>query len=296
MEFGSTVTKLREGRGWSQAKLAEKAGVSQETVAAWESGQEFPGQEQLLSLAMALKVKIPRLIEKDEELMVKVIEGTETYETAVMGVVSVVTAACALVLIALSHTDPDALQIAIRVTEAVLIVGLLALVWQRRGPRAQRAKAFRDALEAADGSQTAFVIKRKAGRNTGNVIMQFVLGAIIAVTLIVLLTHPRRKREGFGFLPSPRLTRSRSCRKPRCCGQHVLCYTPPRTHQPRRTAGQHLPSRREGPRSQKLRPFASTMLPKTSRVTRDEKNPDTSPFLVGDVPGFWQNSAQKRGT
>lgn len=34
MEFGSTVTKLREGRGWSQAKLAEKAGVSQETVAA----------------------------------------------------------------------------------------------------------------------------------------------------------------------------------------------------------------------------------------------------------------------
>lgn len=187
MEFGSTVTKLREGRGWSQAKLAEKAGVSQETVAAWESGQEFPGQEQLLSLAMALKVKIPRLIEKDEELMVKVIEGTETYETAVMGVVSVVTAACALVLIALSHTDPDALQIAIRVTEAVLIVGLLALVWQRRGPRAQRAKAFRDALEAADGSQTAFVIKRKAGRNTGNVIMQFVLGAIIAVTLIVLL-------------------------------------------------------------------------------------------------------------
>ena len=161
MEFGSTVTKLREGRGWSQAKLAEKAGVNQETVAAWESGQEFPGQEQLLSLAMALKVKIPRLIEKDEELMVKVIEGTETYETAVMGVVSVVTAACALVLI--------------------------ALVWQRRGPRAQRAKAFRDALEAADGSQTAFVIKRKAGRNTGNVIMQFVLGAIIAVTLIVLL-------------------------------------------------------------------------------------------------------------
>ena len=44
-----------------------------------------------------------------------------------------------------------------------------------------------DALEAADGSQTAFVLKRKAGRNTGNTIMQFVLGAIIAVTLIVLL-------------------------------------------------------------------------------------------------------------
>ena len=186
MEFGSTVTKLREGRGWSQAKLAEKAGVSQESVAAWESGREFPAQEQLLALAMALKVKIGRLIEGDEELMVKVIEGTDTYETAVMGVISVVTAACALVLVALSHTDPGGLEIAVRVTEAILVVGLLALVWQRRSPRALRAKAFRDALEAADGSQTAF-LKRKAGRNTGNTIMQFVLGAIIAVTLIVLL-------------------------------------------------------------------------------------------------------------
>ena len=181
MEFGSTVTKLREGRGWSQAKLAEKAGVSQESVAAWESGREFPAQEQLLALAMALKVKIGRLIEGDEELMVKVIEGTDTYETAVMGVISVVTAACALVLVALSHTDPGGLEIAVRVTEAILLVG------QRRSPRALRAKAFRDALEAADGSQTAFVLKRKAGRNTGNTIMQFVLGAIIAVTLIVLL-------------------------------------------------------------------------------------------------------------
>ena len=187
MEFGSTVTKLREGRGWSQSKLAEKAGVPQETIAAWESGREFPAQEQLLSLAMALKVKIPRLIEKDEELMVKVIEGTDVYETAVMGVVSALGIACALALIALSHIDSDALQIAVRVTEAILVVGLLVLIFQRRSPRAQRAKAFRDALEAADGSQTAFVLKRRAGRNTGNTVMQFVLGAIIAVTLIILL-------------------------------------------------------------------------------------------------------------
>ena len=70
MEFGSTLAKLREGRGWSQAKLAEKAGVSQETIAAWEGGREFPAQEQLLALAVALKVKISRLIEGDEELMV----------------------------------------------------------------------------------------------------------------------------------------------------------------------------------------------------------------------------------
>lgn len=187
MEFGSTVAKLREGRGWSQEKLAEKAGVSPSTLAAWESGKEFPSQGQLLSLAMALKVKISRLVEKDEDLMVRVIEGTEIYETTIMGVISAVTVTCALILVALSHTNSDALQAATHITEAILVVGMLALVYQRRGPRASRARAFREALEAADGSQTAFVLKRKAGKSTRNVVMQFVLGAVIAITLIILL-------------------------------------------------------------------------------------------------------------
>ena len=187
MEFGATLAKLREGRGWSQAKLAEKVGVPPETIAAWESGREFPAQEQLLALAVALKVKIGRLIEKDEDLMLKVIEGTDLYETAVMGVVSAVTVLCAIALVAISNTASDSLQLAIRITEGVLLIGLLCLVYIRRSPRAQRAKAFSDALEAADGSQTNFVIKRRAGRNTRNVVMQFVLGAIIAITLIILL-------------------------------------------------------------------------------------------------------------
>lgn len=187
MEFGGTLVKLREGRGWSQAKLAERAGVTPETIAAWESGREFPTQQQLLALATALKVKIERLIEKDADLMIKVIEGTETYETAVMAAVSAITLLCAIALIAISNTAPDSLQVAVRVTEVVLVLGLLSLILMRRSPRARRAKAFRDALEAADGSQTNYIVKRRAGRNTPNVVLQFVLGAIIAITLIVLL-------------------------------------------------------------------------------------------------------------
>ncbi|HBO61443.1 MAG TPA: hypothetical protein DD645_01930 [Olsenella sp.] len=187
MEFGSTVARLREGRGLTQAKLAAKAGVSPETVAAWETGDEFPSQEQLLALAVALKVKIGRLVEKDEELMLRVIDGTETYETAVMALVSVVTATCAVALVAVSSTAPESTQLAVRITEAVVLIGLLVLLFMRRSPTARRAKAFRDALEAADGSQTNFVLKRRAGRNTRNVVLQFVLGAVIAVTLIVLL-------------------------------------------------------------------------------------------------------------
>lgn len=187
MEFGDTLARLREGRGWSQAKLAQKVGVAPETVAAWESGREFPAQMQLLDLARALKVKISRLIEKDEDLMVQVIDAADTYETVVMAALSVVTLVCALALVAISSTAPDSTAVAVRVTEAVLVIGVLALVYLRRSPRVQRARAFSDALEAADGSQTSFVLKRKAGRNTRNVVIQFVLGAIIALTLIVLL-------------------------------------------------------------------------------------------------------------
>lgn len=188
MEFGSTLVRLREGRGWSQDKLAKKVGVTPQTIAAWETGSEFPAQAQLLSLAKALKVKIERLVEKDEELMVQVIDATDTYETAVMGIISVVTLTCALALVAINTTSPESAQAVARVTEAVLAIGLMALIYQRRSPRSRRARAFSDALEAADGSQTAFILKRRAGRNTRNVILQFVLGAIIAATLIVLLS------------------------------------------------------------------------------------------------------------
>lgn len=188
MEFGSTLVRLREGRGWSQGKLARKVGVTQQTIAAWETGSEFPAQAQLLSLAKALKVKIGRLIEKDEDLMVQVIDATDTYETAVMAIASVVTLTCALALVAISATSPESVQTIARITEAVLAIGLLVLIFQRCSPRSRRARAFSEALEAADGSQTDFVLKRKAGRNTRNVVLQFVLSSIIAVTLIVLLS------------------------------------------------------------------------------------------------------------
>lgn len=187
MEFGSTVSRLRKGRGWSKAKLASKAGVSSEVIDAWESGKEFPSQGQLLSLAGALKVKISRLIEGDEELMVQVIDSMEVYETVIMAVVSTVTLVCTLALIAVSSTMPSATQAAAHVTEVVLALGLVILMLMRRTPSATRARSFRDALEASDGSQTNFILTRRAGRNTRNVVMQFVLGAVIALTLITLL-------------------------------------------------------------------------------------------------------------
>ena len=186
MKFASKVAELRHQRKWSQEKLAQKIGVSREVVADWESGAEFPTKDQMELLAAALKTHVKTLVAEDEEFMLQVIEGTEKQETVVMAALSVVTLASAAVLVTLSGSGSPHTQIAVRVTEVMLLVVFVAIMVLRRGPAAMRARAFRDALEEAAGSEVSFLTKR-AGKSTGVVIMQFVLAAVIALTLIAVL-------------------------------------------------------------------------------------------------------------
>ena len=51
---GTTVKKLREDRGMTQAELAEKIGVSSKTVSKWETGKGLPDISLLQPLAGAL--------------------------------------------------------------------------------------------------------------------------------------------------------------------------------------------------------------------------------------------------
>lgn len=99
MRFSTILTELRNKRGLSHEKLAKKAGVSPEIIAAWESGEQFPDQEHLLLLAKALKVPISALVNDDRDLMLRVIDSTETQETVVMAGLSVILAVCAGALI-----------------------------------------------------------------------------------------------------------------------------------------------------------------------------------------------------
>lgn len=186
MRFASKVAELRRQRKWSQEKLAQKINVSREVVADWESGAKFPTKDQMELLAAALKTHVKTLVAEDEELMLQVIEGTEKRETTVMAVLSVVTLASAGVLVTLSSSGSPYTQVAIRVAEVVLLVAFVAIMVLRRGPAAMRARAFRDALEEAAGSEVSFLTKR-AGRSTRVVVMQFVLAAVIALTLIAVL-------------------------------------------------------------------------------------------------------------
>lgn len=51
---GNTLRSEREGRGWSQARMAEAAGISRQSYAAIESGGSVPSTEVALRLARAL--------------------------------------------------------------------------------------------------------------------------------------------------------------------------------------------------------------------------------------------------
>jgi transcriptional regulator with XRE-family HTH domain len=62
-DFGRHLATLREGRGISQEKLSELAGISRETISHIENGRQWARLSMLHRLAKALKVPTKELLE-----------------------------------------------------------------------------------------------------------------------------------------------------------------------------------------------------------------------------------------
>lgn len=60
--MGQRVQELREGKGWSQAQLAERASLDTTYISGIERGQRNPGLNSLGDLAQALGVKLSALV------------------------------------------------------------------------------------------------------------------------------------------------------------------------------------------------------------------------------------------
>jgi transcriptional regulator with XRE-family HTH domain/desulfoferrodoxin (superoxide reductase-like protein) len=63
---GSTIKQLREGRGLTQADLAEKIGVSSKTVSKWETAKGLPDISLLQPLAQALGISVIELMNGEQ--------------------------------------------------------------------------------------------------------------------------------------------------------------------------------------------------------------------------------------
>lgn len=57
-ELGASVRQMRENRGWTQARLAEAAGMTQSAVARFEAGGTVPTIQVLERLAKALGARL----------------------------------------------------------------------------------------------------------------------------------------------------------------------------------------------------------------------------------------------
>jgi transcriptional regulator with XRE-family HTH domain len=57
------LKRLRAQRGWSQAALSKRAGLTKEYIARLELGQHDPSLSTLVKLAKALKVTVAELVE-----------------------------------------------------------------------------------------------------------------------------------------------------------------------------------------------------------------------------------------
>ena len=60
--FGDNLSKSRKKAGLSQEELAEKMGITRQTISKWETGASVPDVEELQRLCAALSASAEELI------------------------------------------------------------------------------------------------------------------------------------------------------------------------------------------------------------------------------------------
>ncbi len=65
--LGSAIRDARKARGWTQATLAEHAGVTQATVSTFERGEGNPTLSTVLALASASGLNLVARLRQDSE-------------------------------------------------------------------------------------------------------------------------------------------------------------------------------------------------------------------------------------
>lgn len=61
-EFGKLIYSLRKEKGWTQAELADKTGVTNQAVSKWETGESFPETSALVLLSEIFGVSVDDLL------------------------------------------------------------------------------------------------------------------------------------------------------------------------------------------------------------------------------------------
>lgn len=78
MILANKIIRLRKQLGWSQEELAEKMGVSRQSVSKWESTNSIPDLNKIIKLAEIFDVSTDSLLKDEVEILEPFAEGTES--------------------------------------------------------------------------------------------------------------------------------------------------------------------------------------------------------------------------
>lgn len=67
MILADKIVNLRKRAGWSQEELAEKMGVSRQSISKWEGAQSVPDMNRILKLSEVFCVSTDYLLRDDIE-------------------------------------------------------------------------------------------------------------------------------------------------------------------------------------------------------------------------------------
>lgn len=65
MNFGDNLKNIRKSKNISQETLAEKLGVSRQSISKWETGENYPSMNNIMCLCDIFKCKINELVHED---------------------------------------------------------------------------------------------------------------------------------------------------------------------------------------------------------------------------------------
>ena len=117
MKFGENLKLIRKSKKISQEELAEKLGVSRQSVSKWETGENYPSMTNILCLCDIFKCKINELVHEDfidinsldEEIKMSVVKFKENEQKKMKGL-------------------SKAIYIIARIFKIVSIVGIVASI------------------------------------------------------------------------------------------------------------------------------------------------------------------------
>jgi len=116
MKFGENLKQIRKSKNISQENLAERLGVSRQSVSKWETGENYPSMFNIMCLCDIFKCKINNLVHEsmpefnslDEEIKMSVVKFKENEQkkmkgfTKVLYIVSKIAKAFSIIAVCIS--------------------------------------------------------------------------------------------------------------------------------------------------------------------------------------------------